>query len=64
MIISDETVEYSWFEIRMAKILMGLEGTFSRTTEQLHERKALWETIQELKKLARSESPEMAGEVA
>ena len=63
MIIKDDIVTYSWFEVQMANWLMGLNGTFSRTNEQLHEREALWNTIQEMKKLTRSETPEMAGEI-
>ena len=62
MIIKDDIITYSWFEIEMANCLMGKSGIFSLTTEPLHERKALWNAVQRMKQLARSETPEMAGE--
>ena len=62
MIIKDGIITYSWFEVHMTRYLTGCNGTFSRTTEPLHENKSLWMAIQDMKKLARSETPEMAGE--
>jgi|WetSurMetagenome_2_1015567.scaffolds.fasta_scaffold1151484_1 hypothetical protein len=61
MLIKENSIEYSWFEVRMANLLMGRGGTFPMTTEPIHERKALWDEIQAMKKLAREETPEMAG---
>lgn len=55
MKIDGKYVRYSWFEIRMANILMGLEGTFSQTNEPLHERKALWSVVEEMKRLAKED---------
>jgi hypothetical protein len=60
MIEKDGMIQYSWFEIEMVQILQA--GPFSRTTEPYHKNKALWDEVQRLKKLARSETPEMAGE--
>lgn len=62
MIIKDGIITYSWFEVEMANCLMGRSGVFSMTTEALHENKALWNAVQKMKQLARSETPEMAGE--
>lgn len=62
MIIEGDIITYSWFEIHMARYLTGCNGTFSRTAEPLRENESLWAAIQDMKKLTRSETPEMAGE--